>query len=327
MSFAAVTSSTTSSVPHPHTRLFISPFGISGVQTTNHEQHIGEPVADDTRPSNESTQGALVQPGEAKSTSSSSSRGGVCSSLDIMMGTAFQAASSTEQRTNAKSSSQTFDPSVGGGSRLVVQSAGGLQAVSDEDEVIRKAEALLPGTAVPKSPPTRTTRASTVGERMLMSSKRRDASSAKGTPKQAAEGGNREPSASEGSGSKDGWGLLSKRFAVSSALSSLNNELKTFGAKPQEAAIDRERTQSKGLVHPCMIVPGSPLHVRYSWANMILLLYCAFSIPIRVSFDFQLSQPVSILEFCIDVFFMADVIINFATGYVQQEGEMITKVT
>eukprot|EP01047_Picozoa_sp_COSAG01_P067335 COSAG01_NODE_9488_length_2433_cov_1802.802057_2_plen_189_part_01 len=189
MSFAAVTSSTTSSVPHPHTttRLFISPFGISGVQTTNHEQHIEEPVADDARPSNESTQGALVQPGEAKSTSSSSSssRGGVCSSLDIMMGTAFQAASSTEQRTNAKSSSQTFDPSVGDGSRLVVQSAGGLQAVSDEDEIIRKAEALLPGTAVPKSPPTRTTRASTVGERMLMSSKRRDASSAKGTSKQA----------------------------------------------------------------------------------------------------------------------------------------------
>eukprot|EP01048_Picozoa_sp_COSAG05_P016047 COSAG05_NODE_2016_length_3693_cov_2.028659_1_plen_1040_part_00 len=191
-----------------------------------------------------------------------------------------------------------------------------LNITERDDEMIRRVEACLPGSAPPKSPSV-TPSASTVGERMMKNSRK-----SKGQVNPKADDTAQTEDNSESSGGKDGWGVLSRRFAVSSALSSLNNELKTFGAKPQEAAIEREKVQMIRPRQRCMIMPGSSIYVKYSWLNMVLLLYCAFSIPVRVSFDFQLSRPMEIFEFCIDLFFMADIFVNFATGYViAEDGE------
>eukprot|EP01048_Picozoa_sp_COSAG05_P009401 COSAG05_NODE_769_length_7449_cov_7.225034_1_plen_928_part_00 len=197
------------------------------------------------------------------------------------------------------------------------QALPGLTLNKCDDEMIRRVEAFIPGSAPPNSP-SAAPLASTVGERMIKKNSKPKAVLTPDTgPPPAAAGGK-----SASSGGKDGWGVLSRRFAVSSALSSLNNELKIFGAKPQEAAIEREKVQMVRPYQRCMIVPGSPLYVKYSWLNMMLLLYCAFSIPVRVSFDFQLSRGMEIVEFCIDLFFMVDVFVNFATGYViSEDGE------
>ena len=60
--------------------------------------------------------------------------------------------------------------------------------------------------------------------------------------------------------------------------------------KPQEAAIDRERQEAEQVYMRFMMVPGTANHRRYSWLNICLLVYCAFTIPVRVSFDFELVR-------------------------------------
>eukprot|EP01050_Picozoa_sp_SAG11_P005302 SAG11_NODE_367_length_10114_cov_16.930904_6_plen_79_part_00 len=50
---------------------------------------------------------------------------------------------------------------------------------------------------------------------------------------------------------------------------------------------------------------------------MMLLVYCAFAIPIRVSFDFQVSNGFKIWELAVDMFFIVDIFVNFRMGYIE----------
>jgi len=190
------------------------------------------------------------------------------------------------------------------------------------EKEIRRAEAHLPGVAGCEA--TCRTETISIGEKMTKTKatkKQREA------PGAIAGAGAALPDLVAGTSGKDGWGVLSRNFAVSSALSSLNRDLKTFGTKPQEAAIDRERAEAV-RIHRFLMVPGSVFHRRYSWLNIVLLLYCAATIPVRVSFDFELGDLMSFVEFSIDVFYMIDVFVNFRTGYiVQEDGEEPVVVT
>eukprot|EP01043_Picozoa_sp_COSAG02_P093085 COSAG02_NODE_29634_length_565_cov_8.032189_2_plen_57_part_01 len=51
------------------------------------------------------------------------------------------------------------------------------------------------------------------------------------------------------------------------------------------------RGQVLGLDEPERHLAGE--YRRYSWLNVVLLIYCAFTIPVRVSFDFELGNFMS----------------------------------
>ena len=85
------------------------------------------------------------------------------------------------------------------------------------------------------------------------------------------------PKAVDGKNGKSGWGVISRNFAVSSALSSLNRDLKTFGTRPHEAAIDRERAETARIPR-FMVMPGTVFHRRYSWINV-----CSSKLTVYIS--------------------------------------------
>ena len=123
---------------------------------------------------------------------------------------------------------------------------------------------------------------------------------------------------------KDGWNILSRRFHVTCALNSLSTDLKTFGARPQERAMERETLENETTAtttrRRCMLRPDKQWYMKYVALNAALLTYCAFSIPIRVSFDFELSTSFAAFELAIDIFFIVDIFVNFRTGYID-DGE------
>lgn len=204
---------------------------------------------------------------------------------------------------------------------LTLRTSDGSQPASDPmyEKEIRRAEAHLPGLMSCET----TCRSETIsiGEKMTKLAHKQQAVD------KTVEVSQSETARVGGSSGKSGWGVISRNFAVSSALSSLNRDLKTFGTRPHEAVIDRERVEAVRATR-FMITPGTVFHRRYSWLNVVLLIYCAFTIPVRVSFDFELGALMSVLEFVIDVFFMVDVFVNFRTGFVKQEdGEEPVVVT
>eukprot|EP01051_Picozoa_sp_SAG22_P002791 SAG22_NODE_128_length_18787_cov_19.577108_11_plen_761_part_00 len=116
---------------------------------------------------------------------------------------------------------------------------------------------------------------------------------------------------------EDGWNVLSRRFHVACALNSLSTDLKTFGARPQERAIERQSLETDiNVRRRCVLRPDKKWHIRYAVINIVLLTYSAFSVPIRVGFDFELSTTVHIVEFVIDLFFIVDIFVNFRIGYI-----------
>ena len=110
---------------------------------------------------------------------------------------------------------------------------------------IRRAEAHLPGMAA--SEPTCRTGGNggntiSIGERMASNKAARSRVHANGAAQDLAEGGGAElpELLKQSTAGKDGWGVLSRNFAVSSALSSLNRDLKTFGVSPQAICAARD---------------------------------------------------------------------------------------
>ena len=285
--------------------LFISPFGLGGVTQAQHLTGFEADCSDDDEGAREPPASA-PPPGPAGPPAAGSP--------PRMLGAFASATAATEVKMKRTQSC------------LALQTEGGLSPDSPDEpcpvyeKEIRRAEAHLPGMSAPNSRRIKQN-SSTVGEKICKAKAQRDAKRRSGGDAGSEGAGETGPARLE-AGGKDGWGVLSRNFAVSSALSSLNKDLKTFGTKPQEAAIDRERAEMEETARRCMMTPGGTSHIRYSWLNVVLLVWCAFSIPVRVSFDFHLSPFMSIVEFVIDVFFMVDVCVNFRVGYiVQEDGE------
>ena len=55
---------------------------------------------------------------------------------------------------------------------------------------------------------------------------------------------------------------------------------------------------------------------------LVLLVYTATWVPLRVGFDFNPSTAVKALELIVDLVFLADVIVNFLTSYECENGHM-----
>jgi len=72
-----------------------------------------------------------------------------------------------------------------------------------------------------------------------------------------------------------------------------------------------------------IILHYSPAKAAWDWLILLLVIYVAVSTPYVAAFKtIQHSDPLVFLDLAVDVMFMADVIINFRTSFVQH-GEVI----
>ena len=93
-----------------------------------------------------------------------------------------------------------------------------------------------------------------------------------------------------------------------------------LGAKA--AALPEEEEEYELLerqVPPGMLVPTGPLKERWDGLIMVLILYSAASVPMRVCFDAQAEGIVWAFEATMSVVFMIDVALAFNTAY-QEDG-------
>ena len=56
-------------------------------------------------------------------------------------------------------------------------------------------------------------------------------------------------------------------------------------------------------------------------ASALLIIYCAIAVPLEIAFDAELKDlvdgwgPWSVFNFCVDILFLVDIVVNFRTGY------------
>lgn len=164
-----------------------------------------------------------------------------------------------------------------------------------QDAEVSKAVARMQPRAIMGKVGTARAASFTVGELMLRKNQRKptgpqasDGNCATPEDNPACDG--KSPAKVEKQKEVEGWNILSRRFHVTCALNSLSSDLKNFGAQPQERAVERQRTKDESSDHNCCILrPDGQWYMRYQVLSIILLVYCAFVIPVRVSFDFELS--------------------------------------
>lgn len=72
-----------------------------------------------------------------------------------------------------------------------------------------------------------------------------------------------------------------------------------------------------------ILVPTGSLKESWDFLVMILILYSAISIPVRVSFDAEANGAMWVFEVVISILFLVDVILAFSTAYQNEEGEMV----
>jgi len=67
--------------------------------------------------------------------------------------------------------------------------------------------------------------------------------------------------------------------------------------------------------------PYKSVRLRWDIAITVVMLYVLVDIPIQICFDLNLpiNHPWSLVEFAVDIFFMVDVILNFNTGFIEEE--------
>jgi hypothetical protein len=61
--------------------------------------------------------------------------------------------------------------------------------------------------------------------------------------------------------------------------------------------------------------PRSPFKSAWDWAIIFLVVYSCILVPVQVSFHFQISGGLSILDVVIDIMFWMDLFFNLNTGF------------
>ena len=95
----------------------------------------------------------------------------------------------------------------------------------------------------------------------------------------------------------------------------------TAVAKKQSRAAQLEMEQSlrihtsRNQPSAFMMHPGSVFATNWTIASLVLVLYISVSVPMFLCFQLRLPPPYAAIEIFIDLFFVADVAVNFHTGF------------
>ncbi|CAB3995886.1 potassium voltage-gated channel subfamily H member 5-like isoform X2, partial [Paramuricea clavata] len=63
--------------------------------------------------------------------------------------------------------------------------------------------------------------------------------------------------------------------------------------------------------------------VIWDWFLLLFILYTASAVPFQFCFDYE-AVPMTVIDFMVDTFFLTDIVLNFHTSFVGEDGEVIT---
>ena len=72
----------------------------------------------------------------------------------------------------------------------------------------------------------------------------------------------------------------------------------------------------------CVILHCSTAKIVWDWFILIFILYTATSVPFIVCFKFD-SVPMTVADSVVDMMFLIDIVFNFHTSYVGDDGSII----
>lgn len=100
-------------------------------------------------------------------------------------------------------------------------------------------------------------------------------------------------------------------------LSTLSQELKIFGIS------SRENYEIASIKNSCIIHPNSGFLKNWTYVLIFLLIYTATIMVFRICFEDITTNGWLVLDICVDILFLVDVILNFYMGYYDIHGYLI----
>jgi hypothetical protein len=72
----------------------------------------------------------------------------------------------------------------------------------------------------------------------------------------------------------------------------------------------------------CFCHPNQPFRTVWDLVQVVLLLYLLVAVPLRVAFDVDVAfnTPAFWFDAVVDIYFIADVVVNFRTGFYHKSG-------
>lgn len=84
----------------------------------------------------------------------------------------------------------------------------------------------------------------------------------------------------------------------------------------------RKRNKHSG----CLFRVNDPWRTRWDLFIILLALYNSVSVPLEVGFEFEESYlGLKVVGYCFDFFFAMDIVVNFRTAYLDEEGKEVTR--
>uniref|UniRef100_A0A7S1CN86 Cyclic nucleotide-binding domain-containing protein n=1 Tax=Bicosoecida sp. CB-2014 TaxID=1486930 RepID=A0A7S1CN86_9STRA len=78
------------------------------------------------------------------------------------------------------------------------------------------------------------------------------------------------------------------------------------------------------VVDPYVIAPDSELRRNWDLVSVAFIFMNALAIPFWVAFNAETPVAWQVLDVCVDIFFMLDIVLNFRTGYID-DGELVMR--
>jgi hypothetical protein len=72
-----------------------------------------------------------------------------------------------------------------------------------------------------------------------------------------------------------------------------------------------------------VILHYSSSKVIWDWFLLLFILYTASAVPFQFCFEYE-STAMTVVDSLVDLFFLTDIVLNFHTSYVGEDGEVIT---
>ena len=124
---------------------------------------------------------------------------------------------------------------------------------------------------------------------------------------------------STSSGSITNMSLASANRLLSSTESTLGDSV----AATTAAAAEEEEAKLgcvKAFLSKLVMRPDSVLRVRWDLVQATFLIYLSFVVPYRVGLKVPAKGGYFVFEFLIDMYFWVDILLNFFTGFYQEDG-------
>lgn len=96
------------------------------------------------------------------------------------------------------------------------------------------------------------------------------------------------------------------------------------GSQSASARLSRRFSQGLQGLDSLILNPHGRIRMLWDLSTLVLLLYLMASLPIFIGFDIPSDPVTDGIDWLITVFFLADIVINFRTGYVDDNGAVVS---